>query len=126
MKSLKLLSALACAALTATVALAAPSVSNVETAKGQVLAGDKGMTLYTFKKDTKGASNCYDKCEMNWPPFVAAAGAKAGGEYSLVQRKDGKMQWAKGGMPLYYWVKDQKQGDITGDGVMGVWDLARP
>ena len=126
MKSLKFLSALAVAAVAATAALAAPSVSVVDTAKGQVLAGEEGKTLYTFKKDTKDASNCYDKCEMNWPPFFAAAGAQADGDYSLVKRKDGKMQWAKGGMPLYYWIKDQKQGDITGDGVMGVWDLARP
>jgi predicted lipoprotein with Yx(FWY)xxD motif len=29
-------------------------------------------------------------------------------------------------MPLYYWVKDKKMGDVTGDGVKGVWDAARP
>jgi predicted lipoprotein with Yx(FWY)xxD motif len=43
-----------------------------------------------------------------------------------VKRKDGKMQWAKDGMPLYYWVKDTKKGDATGDGVNGVWDAAKP
>jgi predicted lipoprotein with Yx(FWY)xxD motif len=126
MKSLKFCSLLAVAAFTATTALAAPSVSTVDTARGQVLAGDKGMTLYTFKNDKNEVSNCYDKCEMNWPPFFAAADAKADGGYSIIKRKDGKMQWAKGGMPLYYWIKDQKKGDTTGDGVMGVWDLARP
>lgn len=124
--SLKFFSALAFSALVATAALAAPSLSTVKTAKGEVLAGEKGMTLYTFKKDTTGVSNCYDKCEMNWPPLLAAADAKADGDYSLVKRKDGTLQWAKGGMPLYYWIKDQKQGDITGDGFMGVWELARP
>ena len=40
--------------------------------------------------------------------------------------KLGSMQWAKDGMPLYYWVKDMKSGDVTGDGVKGVWDAARP
>ena len=29
-------------------------------------------------------------------------------------------------MPLYYWVKDKKAGDITGDGVGGNWELAKP
>jgi predicted lipoprotein with Yx(FWY)xxD motif len=29
-------------------------------------------------------------------------------------------------MPLYYWVKDTKEGDTTGDGVNGVWDVAKP
>lgn len=36
------------------------------------------------------------------------------------------MQWAKDGKPLYFWVKDKKEGDATGDGVKGVWDAARP
>lgn len=29
-------------------------------------------------------------------------------------------------MPLYYWVKDKKPGDVTGDGVNGVWHVAKP
>ena len=29
-------------------------------------------------------------------------------------------------MPLYFWVKDQKKGDATGDGFKGVWDAAKP
>jgi predicted lipoprotein with Yx(FWY)xxD motif len=27
---------------------------------------------------------------------------------------------------LYFWAKDQKAGDRTGDGFNGVWHLARP
>lgn len=50
----------------------------------------------------------------------------AEGAYSIVERKDGSKQWAKDGMPLYFWVKDKKMGDITGDGVKGEWDVARP
>lgn len=126
MKSTKFLSALAIAAFANTAAIAAPSVTSVETAKGEVLAGEKGMTLYTFRKDKKDVSNCYGDCEKKWPPFFATADAKAEGAYSIVTREDGQKQWAKDGMPLYYWVKDMKQGDITGDGVLGVWDLARP
>ncbi|EJJ29007.1 COG4315 family predicted lipoprotein [Rhizobium sp. CF142] len=126
MKSVKFLSVLAVVAATATAAFAAPAVTTVESTKGKVLAGEKGMTLYTFKKDEKGVSSCYDKCATNWPPFLAPSGAKAEGAYSLVERKDGKKQWAKDGMPLYYFVKDTKSGDITGDGVGGSWDLAKP
>lgn len=127
MKSVTFLSVLAVASFAAAAAPAAPDdVKTVETAKGKVLAGEKGMTLYTFKKDTKGVSNCYDQCAKNWPPFMAASDAKADGAYSLVERKDGTKQWAKDGMPLYYWVKDTKEGDITGDGVGGNWELAKP
>ena len=126
MTSLKFISVLAAIAATTTVAFAAPSVTTIDTAKGKVLAGDNGMTLYTFKKDAEGVSNCYDKCAANWPPFIAKADATAGGAYSVVTRKDGGRQWANDGRPLYYWVKDSRTGDITGDGVMGLWDLARP
>ena len=107
-------------------AFAAPMIVTVKTDKGNVLAGEKSMTLYTFKNDKKDMSNCYDKCAANWPPFLASDKDKADGAYSLVTRKDGKKQWAKDGMPLYYWVKDMKKGDATGDGVGGVWNVAKP
>lgn len=114
------------AALLAGTALAAEPFKTVKTDKGEVLAGEKGMTLYTFKKDKHGKSACYDKCAANWPPAKAASNAKAEGAYSLVTRKDGSKQWAKDGMPLYYWAKDTKEGDATGDGMNGVWNVARP
>ena len=51
------------------------------------------MTLYTFDKDTKGAamSACTGKCIAAWPPFVAAAGAMAEGDWTIVDviDKDG-------------------------------------
>lgn len=122
----KLILATTAFAALATAAPAASPFTTVKTAKGNVLAGEKGMTVYTFKNDKAGTSNCYDKCAQNWPPVMAASDAKPDGAYSLVTRKDGAKQWAKDGMPLYYWVKDTKQGDTTGDGVNGVWDVAKP
>jgi predicted lipoprotein with Yx(FWY)xxD motif len=35
------------------------------------------------------------------------------------------MQWAYNGRPLYLWQKDKKPGDVTGDGVGGVWHVAK-
>ena len=89
-----------------------------------VLTDANGMTLYTFDKDTAGVSNCYDDCAANWPPVTAAADAKADGEFTIVDRTDGTKMWAHEGMPLYLWVKDTKPGDVTGDGVGGVWHTA--
>jgi predicted lipoprotein with Yx(FWY)xxD motif len=52
--------------------------------------------------------------------------AKPYGEYTIISRDDGKKQYAYKGKPLYYWVKDQKPGDKTGDGFMnGAWHAAR-
>lgn len=93
-----------------------------------VLTGPNGMTLYTFDRDTAGSgkSVCNGQCAVNWPPLMAGDMDKASGDYSIITRDDGKKQWAIKGKPLYYWVKDSKPGDRTGDGFNKVWQLARP
>lgn len=109
--------------LTQTVLAAAP----IKVTDG-VLTGTNGMTLYTFDKDStgNGKSVCNGPCATNWPPLTAAAGDSASGDYSIITRDDGTKQWAFKGKPLYFWVKDQKAGDRTGDGVMDVWHTAKP
>jgi predicted lipoprotein with Yx(FWY)xxD motif len=93
-----------------------------------VLTGANGMTLYVFDKDAAGSgkSVCNGPCATNWPPLFASDGDAASGDYTVIVRDDGKKQWAFKGKPLYYWVKDQKPGDRTGDGVNNVWRVARP
>jgi len=105
----------------------AQSAAPTKTADG-VLVGANGMTLYTFDKDTAGSgkSVCNGPCATNWPPLMAADGDSASGDYSIVTRDDGKKQWAMKGKPLYFWTKDSKPGDKTGDGVLGVWHSAKP
>ena len=93
-----------------------------------VLVGPNGMTFYTFSRDMVGSgkSMCNGPCITNWPALVAPDAARPMGDYSVVMRDDGKKQWAYKGAPLYYWAKDTKAGDRTGDGVGGVWKVARP
>jgi predicted lipoprotein with Yx(FWY)xxD motif len=92
-----------------------------------MLADAKGMTLYTFAKDTAGVSNCNDNCAKNWPPLMAAAAAMPVGDWTIVTRADGTKQWAYKGMPVYGWIKDAKPGDMTGNGVgNGAWKTAVP
>lgn len=93
-----------------------------------VLAGANGMTLYVFDRDAAGSgkSVCNGPCAANWPPLAAAAADAASGDWSVVTRDDGARQWAYKGRPLYYWAKDTKPGDKTGDGVNGVWHAATP
>ena len=105
---------------------AAPAVTS-ETAKGQTLVDAKGMTLYTFDKDMVGKSACNGPCAANWPALAAPAGASASGDWSVVTRDDGSMQWAYKGKPLYTWAKDIKPGDTTGDGFLNdAWHVAKP
>jgi predicted lipoprotein with Yx(FWY)xxD motif/plastocyanin len=93
---------------------------------GAFLADDQGRSLYLFTKDTPNASNCYDKCEQAWPPLFTKGAPAAGNgvDASLLgttTRKDGSTQVTYNGWPLYYFVKDQKPGDVTGQNVGGVW-----
>lgn len=112
--------------LAATAAAAEAPVMTGDSAKGEVLTDANGMTLYIFDNDTASTSNCYDKCAQNWPPLAASADAAAAGDFGIVERTDGTKQWAYKGMPLYLWVKDGAAGDITGDGINGVWHIAKP
>ncbi len=95
-----------------------------QSAKGKVLTDKMGMSLYIFDKDQPGMSMCYDTCAKNWPPLMASHDAKPTGDFTVVERKDGTMQWALHDMPLYTWVKDTKPGEVNGDGVGGVWHAA--
>ena len=93
-----------------------------------VFVGPSVMTLYTFDRDTvaSGKSSCNGQCATNWPPLMAGPGDRGAGDWSVVVRDDGSRQWAYRGKPVYYWVRDAKPGDRTGDGVNNVWRLARP
>ena len=48
------------------------------------------------------------------------------GELTTVARDDGTTQVAYNGIPHYYWVQDQQPGDVTGQGVGGVWFVVPP
>lgn len=93
-----------------------------------VLVGPNGMTLYTFDKDVAGSgkSTCNGSCATNWPPLMATAADKAAGDFTVITRDDGTQQWAVKGKPVYFWIKDSKPGDKTGDGVNKVWQTAKP
>lgn len=93
---------------------------------GKFLADDAGRSLYTYTPDGKNQSNCYDKCEQNWPPLLQLDKPTLGdGIDSLLlgtaMRKDGTTQVTYNGMPLYYYIKDAKPGDVNGQGVGSVW-----
>jgi predicted lipoprotein with Yx(FWY)xxD motif len=97
---------------------------------GDILVDPRGMTLYLYTKDEPSVSNCYDQCAAAWPPLMTDApptgpDAVAGG-LGTTTRTDGGLQVTYNGMPLYYWAKDQKPGDTTGQNVGGVWFVVNP
>jgi len=107
---------------------AVPTPAGVQSSRlpdGTMMLTDaRGMTLYTFLKDTPQQSNCIDACAAQWPPLVAT-GTPPSDAWTMVTRADASKQWAYRGKPLYGWIKDARPGDITGDGVAnGAWKIA--
>ena len=107
------------------------SAVQVQTASNgtKYLTDSKGMTLYYFTLDTNGKSACYGPCEKAWPVFYARDLTVSSDlnpkDFGTVARNDGSMQTTYKGWPLYYWVADQKPGDMTGENVHGVWFILK-
>ena len=119
---------LAILASTALAAFSATAADAPATPMNGMLVGPNQMTLYTFDRDLAGSgkSACNGPCAANWPPLMARAEDRPQGDWSIVLRDDGSRQWAFKGRPLYYWTKDAKPGDRSGDGVNKLWRLATP
>jgi predicted lipoprotein with Yx(FWY)xxD motif len=98
---------------------------------GKILVDGKGMTLYMFAKDEPNKSNCADKCLKAWPPLKSMGSPTAGEgvDASLLgttKLADGSLIVTYNKMPLYYFAKDAKSGDVTGQDVNDVWYVVSP
>ncbi|MCO4263551.1 hypothetical protein NG697_11555 [Pseudarthrobacter sp. MDT3-26] len=119
------------AAPTATTA-AAVDVKTATSTAGEIVVDAKGMSLYYFTKDVKdsGTSACTGGCLTAWPPLLTTAATPVAdgvtGKLGTITTPEGAKQVTLNGMPLYYYQKDTKTGDVTGQGVGGVWYLSDP
>jgi predicted lipoprotein with Yx(FWY)xxD motif len=110
--------------------------------KKLMLVNARGFTLYAFKNDFRGVSNCYDDanyhCSKLWVPLTKGAPlAGKGVKRSLpgvVKRIDGAAQVMYNGHPLYTdaggrgfgLIADKKPDDVNGEGFAGLWDAVSP
>ncbi|MEW9528598.1 hypothetical protein [Microbispora sp. NPDC049125] len=101
---------------------------------GTILAGVEGRTVYLFTKDKDGRTTCTDACAAAWPPVLTSGPPQAGqgvrGDLlGTLKRADGGTQVTYNKHPLYYYAKDQKAGDTTGQDVKdfgGEWYAVTP
>jgi len=96
---------------------------------GSYLADAKGMTLYTFKKDSAGKSACAGECVAKWPIYFRekiGADAAMAAHFGTITREDGQKQTTYKGMPLYYFAGDSAAGEMKGQGLKEVWYVAAP
>ena len=85
------------------------------------LADPWWATLYTYAKDGNGVSNCTGPCTEAWPPALANANDVPFEAFVVVERADGRRQWAYRGRPLYTSVLDKAKGDANGKGIDDGW-----
>ena len=101
--------------------------SIVKTENG-ILVGTNNMTLYTFDNDQAGSgkSTCYGDCAINWPPLLVNKNATSYGDYTIIDRNDGKKQFAYKGKPLYYFAMDKKPDQRNGvNSLNGAWHIIK-
>jgi predicted lipoprotein with Yx(FWY)xxD motif len=53
-------------------------------------------------------------CQQMWPPAIARTGARPVGKWTVLERRDGRRQWAYDGSALYTSVRDRRPGDVLG------------
>jgi predicted lipoprotein with Yx(FWY)xxD motif len=99
---------------------------------GNIVVDAKGMSLYYFTKDVKdsGTSACTGGCLTAWPPLTTTSATPkvegVTGKVGTITTPEGAKQVTLNGMPLYYFAKDTKAGDVLGQGVNNVWYVADP
>jgi predicted lipoprotein with Yx(FWY)xxD motif len=98
---------------------------------GKILVDSKGMTLYTFKKDAPGKSNCTGGCLENWPPLLISSGSPVAGpgvtgKVGQITRTDNGIQVTYNDLPLYNFAGDKAPGDANGQGIGNAWFAAVP
>ncbi|MBS4063065.1 MAG: hypothetical protein KGZ74_00815 [Chitinophagaceae bacterium] len=115
---------------------------------GQYITNKKGETLYFFANDADGLNTCTGGCEAVWPVFYSTltnlkldAGLDIA-DFAEITTSNGKKQLTYKGWPLYTYSpastssdgyggsttsnKPEAPGQITGDGVGGVWFVGKP
>lgn len=107
-------------------------IATASTSLGTVVVDGNGMTAYFYDEDVKGSgkSTCTGGCAAAWPAIEsnAAAPSVSGvtGTVGTITGVDGKLQVTVDGRPIYTYAADSKAGDVTGQGVGGVWYAVNP
>lgn len=102
------------------------------TSLGKVVVDGKGLTAYVFDKDTpnSGKSACSGACAAQWPAIETDSAKPAvtgvSGTVGTITGVDGKKQITLNGMPLYTFAGDSSAGDVTGQGLGGIWWVVGP
>jgi predicted lipoprotein with Yx(FWY)xxD motif len=101
---------------------------------GTYVTDGAGRTLYRFDNDSANPpkSTCNGDCAKVWPPLLIHSPGKIFPKgidpkiLGYVERADHTCQVTINGHPVYYFVTDNRPGDINGQGVNGTWFAVSP
>ena len=105
------------------------------TTLGYYMTDQKGYALYFFSNDANGTNNCTGGCTASWPIFNVTGLTQAQlspglllSDFNTIAATSGTQLTYKG-WPLYYYAPNGYQepaGQIAGDGIDGIWFVAKP
>jgi predicted lipoprotein with Yx(FWY)xxD motif len=101
---------------------------------GPYVTDGAGRTLYRFDNDRARPpkSTCNGDCATAWPPLLIKSPGKiypSGIDPKIigyVERADGTCQVTINGQPVYFFITDEKPGDLNGQGVNDKWFAVAP
>jgi predicted lipoprotein with Yx(FWY)xxD motif len=108
------------------------ALATASTSLGTVVVDGKGLTVYVFDKDAKGATSsaCSGGCATTWPAVETSSTTPGvsgvSGSVGTITGTDGKLQVTLDGLPLYTFASDSAAGDVKGQGIGGIWWVVAP
>lgn len=93
-----------------------------QTPLGKSLVGPNGHTLYLFQADKPSVSTLSQAGLAVWPALTSTGTPQPGpgvnaSQLSTITDQNGQRQVTYNGHPLYYYVGDQRPGDVNGQGL---------
>jgi predicted lipoprotein with Yx(FWY)xxD motif len=92
-----------------------------------VLTTFNGQTLYTYNADMASNSSCTGACAQQWPPLLSngqvISTTSITGNLTVHNTANGP-QVTYNGNPLYTYAGDMEAGQINGQGVNNMWQVA--
>ena len=82
------------------------------------------QSLYWNEREVdSGEVTCLEECIEIWHPLQAEASDQSLGQWVVIKRPDGILQWAYQGKPLYTFINDTFPGARLGDGRARSWNV---
>ena len=85
-----------------------PGFAVTSTHRGRVLRTERGFSVYAPDAGGPAAAGCDPACLRLWPRLPEPASARERGDWKLITRETGELQWSFRGQPLFRYLPDPR------------------